>query len=167
MGVSQNEKALSYTQVLKIFSQLNVNRAFKVEFFHVLNVSSDKFSIWIFSKTAFISLISKTNFLIMLFWFTEHTANGTTSVEILLDKKYCPEGTVMGPLVSNASPFLFPCTIEYSLICAVILFEIWKKVEIEDTRKADTGKQSGRNGNDSKPLTKVDRLVTTHFHFSR
>lgn len=33
----------------------------------------------------------------------------------------------MGALVSNASPFLFPCTIEYSLICAVILFEMWKQ----------------------------------------
>lgn len=41
--------------------------------------------------------------------------------------------------VQNASPFLFPCTIEYSLICAVILFEMWKKVrsipEIARTRK--------------------------------
>lgn len=35
----------------------------------------------------------------------------------------------MGTLVQNASPFLFPCTIEYSLICAVILFEMWKKVK--------------------------------------
>lgn len=33
----------------------------------------------------------------------------------------------MGSLVQNASPFLFPCTIEYSLICAVILFEMWKQ----------------------------------------
>jgi len=34
----------------------------------------------------------------------------------------------MGSLVQNASPFLFPCTIEYSLICAVILYAIWKNV---------------------------------------
>lgn len=33
----------------------------------------------------------------------------------------------MGSLVQNASPFLFPCTIEYSLICAVILFEMWRQ----------------------------------------
>lgn len=45
----------------------------------------------------------------------------------------------MGSLVQNASPFLFPCTIEYSLICAVILYEMWKKVkniaEIDRTRR--------------------------------
>lgn len=30
--------------------------------------------------------------------------------------------------VQTAAPFLFPCTIEYSLICAVILFEMWKHI---------------------------------------
>lgn len=35
----------------------------------------------------------------------------------------------MGTLVQNASPFLFPCTIEYSLVCACILFEMWKTVK--------------------------------------
>ncbi|XP_034238334.1 proton channel OtopLc-like [Thrips palmi] len=33
---------------------------------------------------------------------------------------------ILGTLVRNASPFLFPCTVEYSLICAVVLFEMWK-----------------------------------------
>lgn len=37
------------------------------------------------------------------------------------------------------SPFLFPCTIEYSLICAVILYEMWKTVksipDIDRSRK--------------------------------
>lgn len=35
----------------------------------------------------------------------------------------------MGSLVQDASPFLFPCTIEYSLICAVILYEMWKNIK--------------------------------------
>lgn len=39
----------------------------------------------------------------------------------------CRRTNIMGRLVQNASPFLFPCTIEYSLICAVILFEMWKQ----------------------------------------
>lgn len=39
----------------------------------------------------------------------------------------CRRTNIMGTLVQNASPFLFPCTIEYSLICAVILFEMWKQ----------------------------------------
>lgn len=39
----------------------------------------------------------------------------------------CRRTNIMGSLVQNASPFLFPCTIEYSLICVVILFEMWKQ----------------------------------------
>lgn len=73
----------------------------------------------------------------------------------------------MGQLVTNASPFLFPCTIEYSLICAVILFEIWKKVKLQDLNEKKDDRYSGRGGNDGRNLNKVDRLVTTHFHFSK
>ncbi|XP_058443306.1 proton channel OtopLc-like isoform X2 [Malaya genurostris] len=51
----------------------------------------------------------------------------------------CRRTNIMGSLVQNAAPFLFPCTIEYSLICAVILFEMWKKV-----------RQSGRGANGSR-----------------
>jgi hypothetical protein len=40
----------------------------------------------------------------------------------------CRRTNIMGSLVQNASPFLFPCTIEYSLICAVILYAMWKDV---------------------------------------
>jgi hypothetical protein len=32
---------------------------------------------------------------------------------------------IKGTLRQNASPFLFPCAIEYSLICAAIMYEIW------------------------------------------
>ncbi|GJQ77452.1 hypothetical protein Trydic_g20849 [Trypoxylus dichotomus] len=42
---------------------------------------------------------------------------------------HCQTENVMTSLVANASPFLFPCTIEYSLICAVILLEMWKEVK--------------------------------------
>lgn len=51
----------------------------------------------------------------------------------------CERTKIMGRLVQDASPFLYPCTIEYSLICAVILYEMWKKVKslpnIEKTRR--------------------------------
>lgn len=40
----------------------------------------------------------------------------------------CRRSNIMGALLQNAAPFLFPCTIEYSLICAVILYEMWKEV---------------------------------------
>lgn len=61
--------------------------------------------------------------------------------------KDCQRTNIMGSLVQNASPFLFPCTIEYSLICAVILFEMWKKVrsipEINRTRRSSAKPVSG------------------------
>lgn len=36
---------------------------------------------------------------------------------------------ILKTLLADASPFLFPCTIEFNLICAVILFEMWKRVD--------------------------------------
>lgn len=47
-----------------------------------------------------------------------------TASEIIVD---CRRVNIMGKLLNNSSSFLFPCTIEYSLICAVILFEMWKQ----------------------------------------
>ncbi|XP_055636582.1 proton channel OtopLc isoform X2 [Toxorhynchites rutilus septentrionalis] len=59
----------------------------------------------------------------------------------------CQRTNIMGTLVQNASPFLFPCTIEYSLICAVILYEMWKKVktiaEIDRTRRSSSKMAAG------------------------
>ncbi|XP_035906813.1 proton channel OtopLc isoform X1 [Anopheles stephensi] len=59
----------------------------------------------------------------------------------------CQRTNIMGSLVQNVSPFLFPCTIEYSLICAVILYEMWKKVktiaEIDRTRRSSIKVQTG------------------------
>lgn len=49
----------------------------------------------------------------------------------------CIRENIMGRLVQNASPFLFPCTVEYSLICAVILYEMWKKIRKNDTEKRE------------------------------
>ena len=37
----------------------------------------------------------------------------------------------MHDLLESSSPFLFPCTIEFSLICAAILFIMWKHVSGE------------------------------------
>nr|CAD7414142.1 unnamed protein product [Timema poppensis] len=51
----------------------------------------------------------------------------------------CRRSNIMGSLVQNASPFLFPCTIEYSLICAVILYEMWKNVKPETEEGSKRG----------------------------
>lgn len=40
----------------------------------------------------------------------------------------CRRTNVIGELVTDASQFLFPCTIEYSLICAAILYIMWKNI---------------------------------------
>ena len=42
----------------------------------------------------------------------------------------CRRDNIMGSLVDNASPFLFPCTIEYSLICAAVCFVMWKDMAV-------------------------------------
>ncbi|KAJ8871228.1 hypothetical protein PR048_027534 [Dryococelus australis] len=46
---------------------------------------------------------------------------------LMVEELYeCRSANIMGSLVQDASPFLFPSTIEYSLICAVILYTMWK-----------------------------------------
>lgn len=57
-------------------------------------------------------------------------------------KIQCRRTNIMGSLVQNAAQFLFPCTIEYSLICAVILFEMWKK--IKDLRTIERSRRNSR-----------------------
>ncbi|ELT89103.1 hypothetical protein CAPTEDRAFT_165173 [Capitella teleta] len=40
----------------------------------------------------------------------------------------CIEQEIMGKVVENASPYLYPCTIEYSLIAAGILYIMWLNI---------------------------------------
>ncbi|XP_054708501.1 proton channel OtopLc-like [Uloborus diversus] len=40
----------------------------------------------------------------------------------------CRRANIMGELLQEASRFLFPCTIQFSLICAAILYIMWKNV---------------------------------------
>ncbi|KAL5278660.1 hypothetical protein ACFFRR_003346 [Megaselia abdita] len=61
-----------------------------------------------------------------------HSSTGNSTDEFMplghhLDG--CTRTNIMGALVQEVSPFLFPCTIEYSLICAVILYEMWKTIK--------------------------------------
>ncbi|CRK92831.1 CLUMA_CG006295, isoform A [Clunio marinus] len=59
--------------------------------------------------------------------FVHNIHKRATSLTVVIE---CRRESIMGRLVQNVSPFLFPCTIEYSLICAVILYEMWKKIQI-------------------------------------
>ncbi|XP_012263262.1 proton channel OtopLc-like isoform X2 [Athalia rosae] len=47
----------------------------------------------------------------------------------------CRRTNIMGSLVQDASPFLFPCTIEYSLICAAILYVMWKNISKREIKQ--------------------------------
>jgi len=40
----------------------------------------------------------------------------------------CRRVNIMGSVVTDASPFLFPCTIEFSLICAAVCYVMWKSM---------------------------------------
>lgn len=62
----------------------------------------------------------------------------------LLDE--CKRSEVMGHLVQDASPLLFPCAIEYSLICAAILYVMWKNVAaggLDEDRRYSTNSSAG------------------------
>lgn len=54
--------------------------------------------------------------------------NLTNTIPSHVMPEECRGTNIMGSLVQDAAPFLFPCTIEYSLICAVILYHMWKKI---------------------------------------
>ncbi|XP_031341244.1 proton channel OtopLc-like isoform X2 [Photinus pyralis] len=69
-----------------------------------------------------------------------HLADVSNNTSLILHDNLCLSGLAMGSVVKSASTFLFPCTIEYSLICAVILYEMWKKVE--RIRKGDLHKNA-------------------------
>jgi hypothetical protein len=57
---------------------------------------------------------------------------------------------MMGNVVQDASQFLFPCAIEYSLICAAILYVMWKNVSMSEddggiySRSNSAGSATGR-----------------------
>ncbi|XP_069703185.1 proton channel OtopLc-like [Periplaneta americana] len=63
----------------------------------------------------------------------------------------CWQSDIMAPLVRSASRFLFPCTVEYSLLCAVILGVMWLNACSDASRTHQTtpitpdARQSGVN----------------------
>jgi len=59
----------------------------------------------------------------------------------------CRRTNIIGSLVDSSSHFLFPCTIEYSLICAAICYVMWRsmtkrrvaKITLKRSPTADSG----------------------------
>ncbi|XP_059489710.1 proton channel OtopLc-like [Neocloeon triangulifer] len=57
----------------------------------------------------------------------------------------CYKTNIMGNLLKETSPYLFPCTVEYSLLCAVILAVMWKNVCGRASKNPSRPRESGLN----------------------
>lgn len=44
----------------------------------------------------------------------------------------CLQSNIMEPILIKSEPYLAPCTVEYSLLCAVILGLMWKHTQDEN-----------------------------------
>ena len=64
-------------------------------------------------------------------------------------------------LLESISPFLFPCTIEYSLICAAILYIMWKQVSREERVLRRTKRHVHRQEEENSTLEKM-RIENIH-----
>lgn len=62
------------------------------------------------------------------------TAAGNVSRKGLLEIT-CSWNNMMGNAVDKAGPYLYPCTIEYSLMCAGILYVMWNNVGSKPRRR--------------------------------
>ena len=69
---------------------------------------------------------------------TTHRSNGTYlsgfpafDITHLFNTCTRNDWNIMDKLLRDSSPFLFPCTIEYSLICAAVLYVMWKNIAEE------------------------------------
>lgn len=65
----------------------------------------------------------------------------------------CHRADLMGTITQNASPFLFPCAIEYSLICAAIMYEIWKHTGHHDDHHENSSSHSSGTSPSGTPRT--------------
>ncbi|XP_072391194.1 proton channel OtopLc-like isoform X1 [Diabrotica undecimpunctata] len=142
---------LTLVQVQFIFlnsKDIDFNKHKLVARFGIMHMIATNLSEWLYV------LVEETKHEIV--HLSEHRNTGNIS----LNKKFCQEGLVMSSLVANASPFLFPCTIEYSLICAVILFEMWKRVKM--TEKGKDGEKDKNVRFDT-----GNQKVATHFQFNQ
>ena len=60
-------------------------------------------------------------------------ASNADTIDIIhaTEEGHCHRNQIMHNLLENSGPFLFPCTIEFSLLCSAILFIMWKNVSVE------------------------------------
>ena len=79
-----------------------------------------------------------------------HGENPTLNTTVMHATDYVKCGSdIMQNVLEDSSPFLFPCTIEFSLICAAILFIMWKNVGREHIHYKETRQRLLKSSEDS------------------
>ncbi|XP_028966978.1 proton channel OtopLc [Galendromus occidentalis] len=128
--------AFTFFQLYFIFinSRVAINRYTTIARFGLMHMISSNLCVWLHV------LIQETKHQIFDLASSPSVENHTEIIEQIVEAVhnrskrsfpdiYCGQrDNIMGELVQNASPFLFPCTIEYSLICAGVLYIMWKNV---------------------------------------
>nr|KAG5701485.1 hypothetical protein BaRGS_000881 [Batillaria attramentaria] len=64
--------------------------------------------------------------------------NGSAGGKAGLSEFNCQWTSMMSKAVDAAAPYLYPCTIEFSLMCAGILYVMWKNVGQKRRRKTES-----------------------------
>lgn len=83
--------------------------------------------------------------------------------EIFTTHGVCRRSNVIGQLVQDASQFLFPCTIEYSLISAAILYIMWKHTDSVALRSSSSSDARFRHRSATSTST-VNHQYQKHYY---
>lgn len=61
-------------------------------------------------------------------WTSTNTTNTTNMTISAVDPLSCGRINIMGTIVQDSAPYLFPFIIEYSLIGAAVIYVMWKHI---------------------------------------
>ncbi|XP_053678028.1 proton channel OtopLc-like [Anopheles nili] len=86
---------------------------------------------------------------------TDLQSAGSKHGELAAASSACRTTNIMGTLVHDVAPFLFPCTIEYSLICALTMYQLWVALNRNSdvTRPRPTPPEKGLTGRPANRLS--------------
>ncbi|CAG0885044.1 unnamed protein product [Cyprideis torosa] len=155
----------TFIQMYFVFlnSKMMIPKRFYLGQFGLMHMIATNLCVWLHvlveeSKHEFLTLTTEGDYISdVSHTGGEHLSNTTEEHHVLKDEghlpkdvasdlhdkhslHYCDRSSVMGRLVQDASPFLFPCVIEYSLICAAILYVMWKNLNPKPPDEAGKNK---------------------------
>ena len=115
------------------FLQIALHRHKILARFGLMHLLASNLCSWLYT------LIQEANHAVHQAKLTTHAAEGEAAdspklghgaVSQKLRGHACPwESSMLHDLLHRSSPFLFPCTIEYSLICGAVVFVMWKDLD--------------------------------------